>query len=91
MSFQVCQSCGMPMHQEKQHGKEKDGSLNEDYCNHCYKDGTFRDNLDINQMIDFCVGMLDSINMKLPEKITAEQFRARMEKQLPTLKRWQKV
>jgi hypothetical protein len=91
MTFQVCQSCGMQIHHAEQHGKEKDGSLNEDYCGKCYKDGAFTSNRDMNQMIDFCVGMIDYINKKLPEKITAEQFRAQLEKQFPTLKRWQQV
>jgi hypothetical protein len=91
MSFQACQSCSKPMLQDEQHGKEKDGSLNEDYCDHYYKDGAFKSNLDMNQMIDLCVGMIDHINAKLPEKITAEQFRAQLEKRFPTLKRWQKV
>jgi hypothetical protein len=91
MTFQVCQSCAMPMLQKEQHGKEKDGSLNEDYCDHCYKDGAFASNLDMNQMIDFCVEMIDYVNAKLPEKITAEQFRDHLTKQFPTLKRWQKV
>jgi alpha-mannosidase len=91
MSYQVCQSCAMPMLQEEQHGKEKDESLNEDYCVYCYKDGEFTANRDMNQMIEFCVGILDCVNETLPEKITAEQYLAQMEITFPTLKRWQKI
>jgi hypothetical protein len=87
MSFQVCQSCAMPMLQEEQHGKEKDNSLNEDYCVYCYKDGSFTNNCDMNQMIEFCVGIIDCVNKERPEKITAEQYRVQMEITFPTLKR----
>ena len=36
----VCQCCGMPLEDEII-SREKDGSLNEDYCKWCYADGTY--------------------------------------------------
>ena len=36
----VCQCCGMPLEDEII-SREKDGSLNEDYCKWCYTDGEF--------------------------------------------------
>ena len=36
-----CQSCAMPMDQPALHGTNADGTLSEDYCCYCYKDGKF--------------------------------------------------
>ena len=36
----ICQCCGMPL-EDDIIGKNKDGSLNEDYCRWCYADGTY--------------------------------------------------
>ena len=36
----VCQCCGMPLDDELI-GRDKDGSLNEDYCKWCYADGEY--------------------------------------------------
>ena len=40
MEQKFCQSCGMPMTTEI-YGTNADGTLNEDYCMYCYKDGAF--------------------------------------------------
>lgn len=37
----VCQSCSMSMQAPEQFGTETDGSRNQTYCIHCYKDGQF--------------------------------------------------
>ena len=36
----VCQCCGMPL-EDALLGREKDGALNEEFCQWCYADGTF--------------------------------------------------
>ena len=36
-----CQCCGMPLNEDSMISREKDGSLNEDYCKWCYADGVF--------------------------------------------------
>ncbi|UYW02211.1 zinc ribbon domain-containing protein [Flavobacterium agricola] len=37
-----CQSCGMPMKEDPQHGgTNADGSKNTDYCSYCYANGSF--------------------------------------------------
>ena len=36
----ICQCCGMPL-EDGIIGRNKDGSLNEDYCKWCYADGTY--------------------------------------------------
>ena len=35
----ICQCCGMPLEDEII-GRNKDGSMNEEYCKWCYADGT---------------------------------------------------
>lgn len=49
-----CQSCGMPLSKNKKdNGSEKDGSLSEKYCNHCYINGEFTDpSITVDQMRD---------------------------------------
>ena len=37
----ICQCCGMPLNEDRMISREKDGSLNEDYCKWCYADGVF--------------------------------------------------
>ena len=38
-----CQSCGMPLDSKDVCGTNQDGSINEEYCIYCYKDGAFVD------------------------------------------------
>ncbi|MBO4368356.1 MAG: helix-turn-helix domain-containing protein [Clostridia bacterium] len=37
----ICQCCGMPLNEDDMISREKDGSLNEDYCRWCYAEGKF--------------------------------------------------
>jgi hypothetical protein len=62
-----------------------DGTENEDYCSYCFKDGVFTSELNMGEMIDFCVPYLVSDDSGL----SAEQAREILKKQLPLLKRWQ--
>ena len=78
----ICQCCGMPL-EDSIISKEKDGTLNEDYCQWCYADGTYTySNMD--DLIDVCVH-----NM-IGENFTEEQTRAYMKKVLPTLDYWKR-
>ena len=76
----VCQCCGMPL-EDGIIGRNKDGSLNEDYCRWCYADGTYTYS-DMDELIDVCVGHM------VNENITEEQARAYMKQTLPTLDYW---
>ncbi len=78
----VCQCCGMPL-EDSIIGRDKDGSLNEDYCQWCYADGTFTYH-DMDNLIDVCVG-----NM-VNENFTEDQVRAYLKDLLPTLDYWKK-
>ncbi len=37
----ICQCCGMPIKDDSILGRDKDGTLNEEYCKWCYADGTY--------------------------------------------------
>lgn len=41
MQNTIRQSCGMLIASKEQMGLEKDGSVNLDYCKHCYERGEF--------------------------------------------------
>ena len=49
----ICQCCGMPL-EDAILGRDRDGALNEDYCQWCYADGTYTYS-DMDQLIDVCV------------------------------------
>ena len=67
----VCQCCGMPISDDAILGRDKDGTLNEDYCKWCYADGTYTYH-DMDELIDVCVK-----NM-VNEEFTEEQARSYM-------------
>lgn len=80
MNCPVCQSCGMPLHHLEMHGTDREGSLIEDYCLYCYKDGQFTSDVTMEEMIDLCVKYLDNASRKEAEYGMKIQF--------PKLKRW---
>jgi len=78
----ICQCCGMPL-EDTIISREKDGTLNEDYCKWCYADGTYTySNMD--DLIDVCVSHMTG------ENFTEEQARAHMKQVLPTLDYWKR-
>lgn len=78
----ICQCCGMPM-DDGIIGRDKDGSLNEDYCKWCYADGTYTYS-DMDNLIDVCVPHM------VAQGFTEEQARTYMKEKLPTLNYWKK-
>ena len=77
----ICQSCAMPLDEES-FATNADGSRNEDYCIHCYKDGAFTSDTTMEEMIEICVPfMKDHVGGE-------EQARAMMTQMFPQLKRW---
>ena len=78
----VCQCCGMPL-EDSIISHEKDGSLNEDYCQWCYADGTYTYS-SMDDLIDVCVPHMTA------EGFTEEQARAHMKMILPTLDYWKR-
>ena len=78
----VCQCCGMPLEDEIM-SREKDGTLNENYCQWCYADGTYTYS-DMDDLINVCVQHMTG------ENFNEEQARAYMKELLPTLDYWKR-
>ena len=78
----VCQCCGMPL-EDAILSREKDGTLNEDYCQWCYADGTYTySNMD--DLIDI------SVRHMVSEGFTEEQARSYLKQTLPNLDYWKR-
>ncbi len=78
----ICQCCGMPL-DDGILSRNKDGTLNEDYCQWCYADGTYTyHNMD--DLIDVCVQ-----NM-IGKDFTEAQARAYLKEALPKLDYWKR-
>ena len=76
----ICQCCGMPL-EDALLGREKDGTINEDYCQWCYADGTYTySNMD--DLIDICVPHM------VGDQFTEEQARTYLKQNLPKLDYW---
>lgn len=89
MEPKFCQSCGMPL-AEGNKGTNAGGGASEDYCIYCYRDGRFTQDLNMNQMIEFCAGFTDQMNEEAGWNLTPEQAKGRMRELFPQLKRWQR-
>ena len=77
-----CQCCGMPLEDEII-SRDKDGSLNEDYCKWCYADGTYTYH-DMDDLIEVCIPHM------VGEGFTEDQARAYMKQMLPKLDYWKR-
>ncbi len=84
MDRKICQSCAMPIESDELLGTNKDGSLNNDYCKYCYKDGEFVDDVTMEEYIEMCSQFGEQAGM------TNEQMKEYCTKIFPTLKRWKK-
>ncbi len=78
----VCQCCGMPL-EDSLLGRNRDGSLNEDYCQWCYADGTYTYS-DMDDLIRVCLP-----NM-VKQGFSEDQARTYMKQMLPTLDYWKR-
>lgn len=78
----VCQCCGMPL-EDAIIGRDKDGALNEDYCQWCYADGTYTyHNMD--ELIEICAANMVS------ETCSEAQARTYLRQTLPKLDYWKR-
>ena len=75
----------MPIESDDQLGAEKDGSINQDYCKYCYKDGEFLDKVSMEEYIEMCSQFGEQAGM------TNEQMREYCTQVFPTLKRWKEA
>ena len=78
----VCQSCGMPLDNLEMQGKEKDNTLNQDYCRHCYQNGAFvHPGISLSEMTERVTRKMEKMEIPV-DIIEAVVIR------LPNLKRW---
>lgn len=89
MEQKFCQSCGMPLNTQADHGTNADKSVNNDYCTYCFQDGTFAQDVTMDEMIEHCLQFIDDFNKDAPQKMSVEEARAGMKEYFPTLKRWE--
>ncbi len=78
----VCQCCGMPL-DDAILSRNADGTINEDYCQWCYADGTYQYS-DLDDLIDVCVPNMTGAGF------TEEQARAYLRAELPKLDYWKR-
>ena len=78
----ICQCCGMPL-EDSIIGRNKDKTLNEDYCKWCYADGEYTYS-DMDALISACVPHM------VNENFSEEQARAYLKQALPKLNYWKK-
>ena len=78
----ICQCCGMPL-EDSIISREKDGTLNEDYCQWCYADGTYTYS-DMDDLIRVCLPHMTA------QGFSEEQAVAHMKQILPTLDYWKR-
>ena len=77
----ICQCCGMPL-EDDIIGRNKDGSMNEEYCKWCYADGKFTYK-DKDSLLDFLVS-----HMPNPDNQSDVERRRLYDSHLSMLKHW---
>lgn len=82
---EIYQSCGMIM-VSNEHGKDADGSINNDYCKYCYIDGQFSKDETMEEMIESCI----PFRINDTDCQNAQTARNQMMQIFPNLKRWRK-
>lgn len=83
----LCQSCGMTLYCDDVKGSEHDGSKSEEYCTHCYGNGTFLRPMTLEEAIEH--NNLDDWNEESGLSLTPDEARAQLRAFFPTLKRWE--
>ncbi|MGN0072651.1 MAG: TipAS antibiotic-recognition domain-containing protein [Coriobacteriales bacterium] len=83
MPGSYCESCGMILSDESQHGSNADGSTASEYCKWCFDKGAFTDEMTMDEMIEDCAPRLaKNTGCTLDEAVSL------MGAVLPTLNRW---
>lgn len=84
----ICQSCGVPMPDDGQKGTNADGSLTNDYCRSCYKNGSFTTDISLEDMVEINLRYLDEWSEIAGKDLSIDEAREMQRRLLPTLKRW---
>lgn len=74
----------MPISANDDLGTNKNGSINNDYCKYCFKDGDFIDKVTMEEYIEMCSKYGEQAGM------TNEEMKEYCMNLFPTLKRWKK-
>ena len=82
----ICQSCAMPIEDDKLKGTNKDGSKSDEYCSYCYQNGEFTSDVTMEQMVEICIPPTIEAGVNKDEQ-TAKKS---MIEFFPMLKRWKK-
>lgn len=81
--MRICQSCAMPMENEKLMGKNADGTVNEEYCVYCYPNGAFhKPEETFEEMVETCIPFMMKEGM---DEVAAREY---LVTNLKPLKRW---
>jgi hypothetical protein len=88
MNGRICQSCGMTMKSPQDYGTNIDGTPNQDYCTHCYRNGMFTRDTTMEEMVETNLQYLDHWNKETGNSYTIDEARPMLRQFLPTLKRW---
>ena len=78
----ICQSCAMPLERDEDLATNADGSKNQEYCCHCFKEGVF---IDSDISMDRFIEKVSEImkGMQMPDDVIIQT-----QAMIPTLKRW---
>ncbi len=81
-----CQSCGMPLKSDPNHGgTNADGSKSDKYCSYCFQKGEFtKPDMTVEEMQEFVKGKMKEMGFFMG--FLAGSF----SKQIPKLERWRK-
>lgn len=88
MEEKYCESCGMPLTEPEELGTDENGSLSQEYCIYCYRDGKFTQDVTMEQMIEISLRHLDELDVYEENDITREEALESMRAFFPKLKRW---
>ncbi len=79
----ICESCGIPMHHLADFDTNEDGTVNTEFCHHCYQKGQFIDHgITLEQKIEKNVAIAEKMGMSWEEATLLAHST------LPKLKRW---
>lgn len=77
----------MPLTKSEEIATNRDGSPNEDYCIYCYKDGSFTQEVNMDEMIDISFGFMKEMHKDNPD-FNEKEALENMKSFFPQLKRW---
>ena len=84
------QSCGMPLESKDLMGTNQDGSTQEEYCCHCYRNGAFIQDVTMEEMIKISLRHMRELFANDPTYCEEDAI-ARMLCFFPELKRWKQT